>query len=183
MTLLKSIVIPLGSKMPPFKLKDPFGKDFYDHELYGSKGLLLGFFCNHCPYAIAVWPRFIQLSEHAKSKDINTVAINPNIHPEYPEDAPDKMIEKIEEWKIPFPYLIDESQDVARAFKAQCTPDIFLFNAAEELVYHGRIDDHWKNEAQVKQEELKAAINNYTAGQPVAKTQNPSMGCSIKWRK
>ena len=107
MALLQSIIIPLGTKMPRFTLKDPFGKKYKDEDLYGSQGLLLGFFCNHCPYAQAVWPRFIRVAEYAKNVHIHTVAINPNIHPDYPEDAPDKMTEKIREWKISFPYLLD----------------------------------------------------------------------------
>jgi len=182
MALLQSILIPLGTKMPGFKLQDPFGKTFDGNDLYGRRGLLLGFFCNHCPYALAVWPRFIQLVDHAKGLHINTVAINPNIHPDYPEDAPDQMIEKIKEWNINFPYLVDESQETARVFKAQCTPDIFLFSNEKKLIYHGRIDDNWQDENKVTREELKEALNNYATGQPVAADQKPCMGCSIKWR-
>lgn len=182
MALLQSIIIPLGTKMPRFTLKDPFGKKYKDEDLYGSQGLLLGFFCNHCPYAQAVWPRFIRVAEYAKNVHIHTVAINPNIHPDYPEDAPDKMTEKIREWKISFPYLIDETQKVSRAFKAQCTPDIFLFDHAMELIYHGRIDDNWQDESKVTREELKEAINNHVTGEPIVENQMPCMGCSIKWR-
>ena len=112
---------------------------------------------------------------------MNTVAINPNIHPDYPEDAPDQMIKKIKEWGIKFPYLVDENQDVAKAFKAQCTPDIFLFSEKQKLVYHGRIDDNWQDESKVTHEELKEALNNHMTGQPQAKNQKPCMGCSIKW--
>jgi len=182
MALLESIIIPLGTAMPKFELKDPFGKVFNSNEVYGERGLLLGFFCNHCPYALAVWPRFIHLAKHALDMNINTVAINPNIHPDYPEDAPDQMIQKIKEWGIEFPYLVDENQDVAKAFKAQCTPDIFLFSEQQKLVYHGRIDDNWQDESKVTQKELKEALNNHIAGQSQAKKQNPSMGCSIKWQ-
>lgn len=181
MALLESILIPLGTAMPNFKLKDPFGKVFNSNELYGKQGLLLGFFCNHCPYALAVWPRFIHLAKYALEMHMNTVAINPNIHPDYPEDAPDQMIKKIKEWGIKFPYLVDENQDVAKAFKAQCTPDIFLFSEKQKLVYHGRIDDNWQDESKVTHEELKEALNNHMTGQPQAKNQKPCMGCSIKW--
>ena len=182
MALLESILIPLGTKMPAFALADPYGKKYKSDELYGERGLLLAFTCNHCPYAMAVWPRFIRLANYAKGMRINTVAINPNIHPEFPEDGPDKMKEKIKEWSIPFPYLVDETQDVARVFKAQCTPDIFLFNKDHKLVYHGRIDDNWKDETKITREELKEALNNHAAGLEVSKDQKPSMGCSIKWR-
>ena len=182
MALLESVVVPLGSKMPKFELKDPFGKQYKSDELYGARGLLINFTCNHCPYAQAVWPRFIRIAKSARQVKINTVAINPNIHPNYPDDAPDKMKDKIKEWGIDFPYLVDETQKTADAFKAQCTPDLYLFNAKQELVYHGRIDDNWQDGKKVTREELKEAINSLAAGKPISKDQRPSMGCSIKWR-
>ena len=181
MALLESILIPLGTTMPKFEIKDPSGKGYKSDDLFGERGLLVAFTCNHCPYALAVWPRLINLVRYAKGMRINAVAINPNIHPSYPEDAPDKMIEKIKEWNIDFPYLVDETQDVARAFKAQCTPDIFLFGKDHKLVYHGRIDDNWQDESKVTREELKEALNNHATGQPISVDQKPCMGCSIKW--
>ena len=182
MALLESIQIPLGTHISPFTLKDPEGTVHTSDRLFGSKGLLVAFTCNHCPYAVAVWPRFIRLSHGAKELCINTVAINPNIHPNYPEDAPEKMTQKIKEWRIPFPYLVDESQEVARTFKAQCTPDIYLFNSHKQLVYHGRIDDSWKDESLVTQEDLKIAITQLANEEKISAKQMPSMGCSIKWR-
>jgi hypothetical protein len=182
MALLESIKIPLGSKIPGFELKDPTGKSYKSDELFGERGLLIVFTCNHCPYALAVWPRVIRLGNYAKGMRVNTIAINPNINPDFPDDSPPKMIEKIKELKIEFPYLVDETQDVARSFRAQCTPDIYLYNKNKELVYHGRIDDNWKDEDAVTREELKEALNNMAAGIPVDPKQKPSMGCSIKWR-
>lgn len=182
MVLLESITIPLGTKMPSFDLKDPQGNPYSGNDLYGERGLLVVFTCNHCPYAIAVWPRVIRLANYAKNLKIHTVAVNPNIHPKYPDDAPEKMLVKIKELGINFPYLVDETQKTARAFKAQCTPDIYLFNKNHELVYHGRIDDNWQDESRVTREELKEALNNLATGQPIARDQKPSMGCSIKWR-
>ena len=182
MALLESLEIPLGTAMPYFELKDPNGRTFQGERLYGHKGLLAVFTCNHCPYAQAVWPRLIRLADLAKDLGIETVAINPNIHPNYPEDAPEKMKEKIVELGIDFPYLVDETQETARAFKAQCTPDVYLFNQEQKLVYHGRIDDNWQDETRVTKEELKEAIENLAHGQPISPTQRPSMGCSIKWR-
>ena len=182
MALLESIIVPLGSKMPKFELNDPLGKKFKSDELYGERGLLVCFTCNHCPYAQAVWPRFIRIAQAARKAKINTIAINPNINPDYPDDSPEKMKDKIKELGIDFPYLVDETQEVADSFKAQCTPDLFLFNAKKELVYHGRIDDNWQDESKVMREELKEAINNLAAGKPISKDQKPSMGCSIKWR-
>ncbi len=183
MALVESITIPLGTKMPDFKLKDPDGKIYEGSKLFGPKGLLAAFTCNHCPYAIAVWPRLIQLANDVKSLGINAAGINPNIHPNYPEDAPPKMKEEIKKRGISFPYLIDESQDVARAFQAQCTPDFYLFDANQKLVYHGRFDDNWQDESKVKSRELKAAIENLVSGKPIDAKQRPSMGCSIKWRE
>ena len=181
MALLESIFIPLGTKMPEFEIKDPFGKTYKGEELFGAKGLLVSFTCNHCPYAQAVWPRFIRLAKYARAAGVNTVAINPNINPDYPDDSPPNMIKKIKELGIDFPYLIDETQKIAKTFKAQCTPDIYFFGKNKELIYHGRIDDNWQDESKITREELKEAINNYVAGLPVAKKQYPSMGCSIKW--
>lgn len=182
MALLESIRIPLGTPIPEFELKDPYGKLYTSKDLFGERGLLVVFTCNHCPYAIAVWPRVIRLAKYALGMRVHTVAINPNINPDYPDDAPDKMINKIKELNIEFPYLVDETQKVADAFRAQCTPDIYLFNKERKLVYHGRIDDNWKEEDKVTREELKEAMNNMAAGRPVDSKQMPSMGCSIKWR-
>lgn len=181
MVLLESILIKLGTTMPDFNLKDPNGTSYKGADLFGERGLLVIFTCNHCPYAIAVWPRLLRLAKYAKAMKINAVAINPNINPAYPADAPDKMIEKIAELGIDFPYLVDETQETARTFKAQCTPDIYLFNKDKKLTYHGRIDDNWQDESKVTREELKEALNNMATGQALDPVQRPTMGCSIKW--
>ncbi|MBF0386789.1 MAG: thioredoxin family protein [Candidatus Omnitrophica bacterium] len=181
MALLESIKVPLGSLLPAFELKDPDGRCFKSEGLAGERGLLVVFTCNHCPYAQAVWPRVIRLGEYAKGMRVGVVDINPNINPDYPDDSPEKMRARIQELAIPFPYLVDEGQLVARTFKAQCTPDIFLYNNKRELVYHGRIDDNWKDESAVTREDLKEAMNNMVSGLPQEKRQYPSMGCSIKW--
>ena len=183
MALVESISVALGTQMPSFELKDSSGKIYKGDQVYGLKGLLVAFTCNHCPYAQAIWSRLIQLAADIQKLGVNTVAVNPNIHPNYPEDAPGKMKEKIKEWGIRFPYLIDETQNVAREFQAQCTPDLYLFDSNRKLVYHGRLDDNWKEENKVKKQELKEAINHLVTGKPVASKQYPSMGCSIKWRE
>jgi len=123
----------------------------------------------------------IRLGRYAIERDVNVVAINPNINPAYPDDSPSEMRKKITEWEIPFPYLIDETQKVALAFDAQCTPDIYLFDAERKLVYHGRLDDNWQEESKVTKEDLKEAITNLAEGRPISEKQIPSMGCSIKW--
>lgn len=181
MVLLESLTLELGMKMPSFSLNTPDGTPYTSEGLNGSKGLLIVFTCNHCPYAIAIWERLIALSHWAKPLGINTVAINPNIHPNYPADAPDAMINKIKEWGIPFPYLVDADQTVATAFQAQCTPDLYLLNAEHELVYHGRLDDNWQEPERVSKEDLKEAIKALSENAPINSVQYPSMGCSIKW--
>ena len=182
MALLESNMIPIGTTMPSFSLPDPFGKTMTTKTLVDTNGILVIFTCNHCPYAIAVWSRLIDLSKVAKEHKIQTVAINPNIHPNYPEDSPEKMVEKITEWDIPFPYLIDEDQSIAKAYQAECTPDIYLMDKSNKLVYHGRIDDNWKDEQEVKQQDLKNAIINLATNKSILSPQYPSMGCSIKWK-
>jgi peroxiredoxin len=182
MTLLESLDIPLGTSMPGFELKDPSGTIYSGERLFGVKGLLIVFTCNHCPYARAVWPRIIRLGQYAKALGINTAAINPNINPGYPDDSPAEMRKKITEWGIPFPYLVDETQGIARVFKAQCTPDPYLFDGSKKLVYHGRVDDNWQDESKVKQQELKNAITALAEGRQIAPEQYPAMGCSIKWK-
>ena len=180
---IQSIDIPLGTRMPKFALKDPSGSEFSSEKLYGPKGLLVIFTCNHCPYAKALWPRTIRLAGAAKGLGVNTVGINPNINPEYPDDGPEVMKQKIKEWGITFPYLVDDTQRVAAEFNAQCTPDIYLFDSKQKLVYHGRVDDNWQDESKVMHEELKEAIQNLALGKADSNKQNPSMGCSIKWRE
>ena len=113
---------------------------------------------------------------------VNTIAINPNINPEFQDDSPENMKVKIKELGIDFPYLVDATQKVAESFRAQCTPDVYLFDKSKKLVYHGRIDDNWKDEDAVTREELKEALNNMAAGLPIDSKQKPSMGCSIKWK-
>ena len=112
---VESIDIALKTKMPEFELPDAFGKMYRSRDLLGKAGLLVAFTCNHCPYAVAVWPRLVRLATFAKKSGINVVAINPNIHPEYPDDDPKVMKEKVKDWKVEFPYLVDESQKTAAA--------------------------------------------------------------------
>ena len=181
MTLLESIGIALGTTMPSFELEDSYGDRYTLLNSVGEKGLLIIFSCNHCPYAQAVWPRLIKLAKLAKALEITTLAINPNIHPDYPEDSPDEMAKYALEMGINFPYLIDADQSVARAYDAQCTPDIYLLDHHRQLRYHGRVDDNWQDEALVKREELKEAILSLGNGRAIPEHQFPTMGCSIKW--
>lgn len=168
-------------QLPDFTLNNPDGEPVVLADQMGKHGLLVAFTCNHCPYAIAVWPRLVRHAATLKAMGINTVAVNPNIHPDFPEDNVEAMKEKIVAWGIDFSYLVDEKQAVARAFDAQCTPDIYLFDAKGKLYYHGRIDDYWKDESQVTQQELLSAATALVANQAAPGIQYPTIGCSIKW--
>ncbi|MCX8028809.1 MAG: thioredoxin family protein [Brevinematales bacterium] len=179
---VESRKIEIGSVMPRFTLKDPFGKEYSSESLIGSKGLLVVFTCNHCPYAQAIWPRLIKLSYDITTKGINVVAINPNsANKEYPDDSVDEMIKRIKDWQIPFPYLVDTDQSVAKSYGAECTPDIYLIDTNMRLFYHGRFDDNWKDINSVKKEDLKEACYLLIEGKEPPSEQYPSMGCSIKW--
>lgn len=183
MTLVESVDIPLGSSMSPFSLPDSAGTVFNSWDCFGPKGLMVLFTCNHCPYAIAQWPRFLSLAVRAKKIGINTVAINPNIHPDYPQDALEQMRILVKKMEVSFPYLVDGTQQVARQFKAQCTPDPYLFNRDAELAYHGRLDDQWQDETAVTSHDLLDAVEALGSGNNPEPQQHPAMGCSIKWRK
>ncbi len=182
MALVASIHVDTGWSLPDMSLKNVHGERIRLHEQVGEKGLLVAFTCNHCPYAIAVWPRLIRHAATLKAMGINTIAVNPNIHPDYPADDIPAMQEKIDEWGIDFPYLADETQAVAKAFDAQCTPDLYLFDARGKLFYHGRIDNSWKDESKVTREELLTAAELLAAGENAPQPQHPTIGCSIKWR-
>ncbi len=182
MALVASIHVDAGWLIPDMKLRDVDGQEVELRDERGERGLLVAFTCNHCPYALAIWPRLIRHAVAFRQKGVGTVAINPNIRPDYPEDSVVAMKEKIVAWGIDFSYLADEMQQVARAFDAQCTPDLYLFDAGGKLHYHGRMDDYWKDEIKVTQEELVLAVDAMLAGQPAPQPQHPSIGCSIKWR-
>lgn len=180
MALLESLSLPIGKQLPAFKLNDCFGEAVEIKP--GENPKLVIFTCNHCPYAIAVWSRVIQLAKYATKNNIEVVAINPNIHPSYPADSPENMQKLVKENAIHFPYLVDNNQEIAKDYNAQCTPDIFLLTNEMKLYYHGRIDDNWKSEKDVTSQDLRLAIDSLLKDLPAPKTQYPSMGCSIKWR-
>ncbi|MFQ5355855.1 MAG: thioredoxin family protein [Mariprofundaceae bacterium] len=182
MALVASIHVDLGWKMPDVELQKPEGGNVALKDCVGEKGLLVAFTCNHCPYALAVWPRLIKHAKTLRAMGVNTIAVNTNIHPDFPEDSMPAMLEKIKEWGVDFPYLADETQDVTRLFDAQCTPDLYLFDKDGSLYYHGRIDDYWKDEARVTQQELMPAAEALVTGQPAPQPQHPTIGCSIKWK-
>jgi len=182
MVLLESLNIPMKSQAHDFNLP---GIDDADHSLESyndAKVLVLIFMCNHCPYVQGVIQRLINLQEDFKDKKVQFVGINSNESDNYPEDSFEKMSDYAKEWGLNFPYLHDESQKVAKIYKAQCTPDIFVYDSERKLAYHGRIDDNWQHEDQVTSQELKAALDALVNDEKVAEKQNPSMGCGVKWK-
>ncbi|MDQ6992814.1 MAG: thioredoxin family protein [Mariprofundus sp.] len=181
MALVGSIHVDIGWQLPDLTLMDVDERLMSLHSQMGEHGLLVAFTCNHCPYAVAVWPRLIRHAAAIREMGVHTVAVNPNIHPDYPADSLGAMQQKKIEWAIDFPYLADDTQSAAKLFEAQCTPDIYLFDANGGLFYHGRIDDDWKDESNVMCNELMDAIERLVAGDTPPQPQYPTIGCSIKW--
>jgi peroxiredoxin len=173
----------LGSPCPDFKLPSVDGKSYALGDFAGSKVLVIAFICNHCPYVKAIEDRLLTLPRGYKAGDFQLVAICSNDPSDYPEDSPAELHRRWREKSYSFPYLIDESQAVARSFGAVCTPDFYVYGPDRRLAYRGRLDDSWKNAAQVRRQELKDAVDALVAGKSLNSPQNPSMGCSIKWKK
>jgi len=175
----------VGTIPPDFSLKSVDEKQYSLADFDEKKGLLVLFTCNHCPYAIASWPIILELSE--RYSNIQFIAINPNDAETYSEDSFENMKVLAKEFGLRFPYLIDETQEVAKAYNAQCTPDPYLFKwnpdaKSFELFYHGRVNDNWQNPEQVSEHSLDNAMKALLAEEQPPKKQNPSMGCSIKWK-
>ncbi len=148
----------------------------------GADVLVVVFTCNHCPYAKACEERLIDIQRDYAGRGVRLVAINPNDASAYPEDSLDAMKVRAKEKGFNFPYLVDDTQDVAHAYDAGCTPDPFVFGKDRTLVYNGRIDDNWKDPSKVTRRDLRAAIDAALAGEPLDLEPIASMGCSIKWK-
>ena len=178
----------LGSFAPKFNLKNfnpRINKENISIDsLETYPALLVTFFCNHCPYVIHIRDSFINFANEFNKKGLALVAINSNDIEEYPEDSPEKMAEDALKYSYPFPYLYDESQDVAKAYKAACTPDFFLYDKNRNLVYRGQYDSSRpKNNSPITGVDLRKATNALIKGSLINIEQKPSMGCNIKWKK
>jgi peroxiredoxin len=179
---LDAPVCDFGWIAPDFSLPGLDGAPRSYDDIAGPNGTLIAFVCNHCPYVKASIADFVADTERLKPAGIGIAAIMPNDYHAYPADAPDRMHEFAAAHGFDFPYLLDETQDVARAYGAVCTPEFFGFNAAKELQFHGRLDDARINrEGEITRELLSAMLQIAETGQGPAE-QVPSMGCSIKWR-
>lgn len=172
-----------GAPCPDFKLPAVDGRTYSLKDFNGAKVLVVAFICNHCPYVKAIEERLLQLPREYQPAQLQLVAICSNDPADYPEDSPAELKKRWQEKKYSFPYLIDESQNTARAFGAVCTPDFYVYGPDRKLAYRGRLDDSWKNPLLVRRRELKEAADAVLAGKSLNSLQNPSMGCSIKWKK
>lgn len=182
MPLLHSNGMAVGTPAPDFSLPGVDGKSHGLADFADAPALVVVFTCNHCPYAIAAEDRLVELANQFEGKAA-FVAINPNDAARYPADDFASMQKRAAEKAFPFPYLHDETQEVARAYDAACTPDLFVFDSKRELVYNGRLDDNWQDPSAVKHEDLRAVLEATVEGKPHGLAEVvPSMGCSIKWK-
>ena len=182
MVLTPSAMVALGTPAPDFALPDTDGRTVRRSDFAG-KPLLVIFLCNHCPYVKHVANDLAQVARKYQDKGVAVVGINSNDVANYPDDSPENM--KLEKRRrgYTFPYLFDESQAVARAYDAKCTPDFFLYDAAHRLRYRGQMDDSRPgNGKPITAADLTAAVDAVLSGRPAPATQKPSMGCNIKWK-
>jgi len=185
MSLTYSEMMPLGTDAPDFTLPDTIsGNTVSLAELKSEVGTVIMFICNHCPYVIHVEKEMVAIANEYKQKGIAFVAISANDVNNYPEDAPDKMKEKALQENYPFPYLYDETQEVAKAYHAACTPDFFVFDGAVKCVYRGRMDDSSPgNGKPLTGTDLRHTLDALVDNTDISAKQYPSMGCNIKWKK
>jgi peroxiredoxin len=175
-------ICDFGWQARDFALKGIDGKTYTLEDIRGPKGSLIVFICNHCPYVRAVIGRLVEEADALKAIGIGTIAINPNDTESYPEDSFDNMQAFAKEHGLTFPYVIDETQEVARGYRAQCTPDFFGFNAKDELQYRGRLDAGRMSSVPRGRRELFEAMTQVARTGSGPREQTSSMGCSIKWR-
>jgi thiol-disulfide isomerase/thioredoxin len=185
MALTHSNMLPLGTPAPVFELPDTVsGKRLSLADVKADKATVVMFVCNHCPYVKHVNAELLKVANDYLPRGVGFVAISSNDAEKYPEDAPDKMKSTALQLGYPFPYLYDETQAVARAYEAACTPDFFVFDGELKLKYRGRLDGATPgNEVPVTGGDLRAALDAVLAGRAPSADQKPSMGCNIKWKK
>lgn len=184
MAYTESNMLPIGTAAPDFQLPDTVsGKNLSLKDIAGTAATVVVFSCNHCPYVIHVNPELVRLANDYLPKGVGFAAISANDVEKYPADAPDKMRELAQTVGYPFPYLYDETQAVARAYDAACTPDFYVFDAKMRLAYRGRLDDSRpKSGTPLTGRDLRAALDAVLAGEEPAAKQYPSAGCNIKWK-
>lgn len=183
MVATNSTMLPLGTKAPDFSLPDTSGKQVSLQDFNGSKALVVVFMCNHCPYVKHLQGALAQMAKEYRPRGVAFVGISSNDVENYPADSPAKMAEEARAAGYIFPYLYDESQAVAKAYRAACTPDFYLFDGEQRLAYRGQFDDSRpRNGLAPTGNDLRAALEALLAGRAVPTDQKPSLGCNIKWK-
>ncbi|WP_298766425.1 thioredoxin family protein [uncultured Polaribacter sp.] len=174
----------IGTKAPEFTLINTVDdKNYSLNDLKGTKGTVIMFICNHCPFVIHVNKALVKMANEYQQKGINFIAISANDVENYPQDAPHLMKQLAKEENFPFPYLYDETQEVAKSYDAACTPDFYIFDAELKTVYHGQLDNSRPgNGKPVTGEDMRLALENLLQNKPVIEHQKPSVGCGIKWK-
>ena len=185
MALTASTMLPLGTKAPEFILPDSISGNLLSlEELKGEKGTVIMFICNHCPYVKHVNEEIVRLANDYRVSGFGFIAIMSNNVEDYPEDQPELMKKTAEKHHYPFPYLYDETQEVARAYDAACTPDFYLFNSELKLIYRGQLDESRPgNGIPANGRDLREALDSVLNNGKVPQPQKPGMGCGIKWKK
>ncbi len=181
---MASVMLPLGTPAPSFALRDVVSGQVYSLDSFKDKSaLLVIFLCRHCPYVQHVQHEIAKIGRDYADSALGIIAISSNDPAQYPDDAPERLKEMAQRLRFRFPLCFDETQEVAKAYQAACTPDFYLFDADRRLVYRGQLDDSRpSNDLPVTGRDLRAAIEAVLAGKPVDQNQKPSIGCSIKWK-
>jgi len=182
---ISSAMLPPGTAAPPFSLRDVVNGQTYSLDSFADKtALLVMFICRHCPYVVHVEQELARLGRDYRDMSVGILAISSNDPVGYPDDAPSRLKEMAQRLEFTFPFCHDETQEVAKAYRAACTPDFYLFDRDRRLAYHGQIDESRPgNNKPVTGRDLRSAIQAVLAGKPVDGTQRPSIGCSIKWKR
>ena len=179
-----STMLPLGTRAPEFSLVNVDGRSVSLADFRDAPALVVIFMCNHCPFVKHLASGLAEFGQEFQAKGAAVVAISSNDVTKHPDDSPEQMVREAEEQGYTFPYLYDEDQDVAKAYKAACTPDFYVFDSEQSLVYRGQFDSSRPDSGiPVTGEDLRSAVNTVLAGQSVAAEQQPSLGCNIKWKE
>lgn len=184
MARTESTMLELGTPLPAFELLDPVtGNSLSDQELRSRRATVVMFICNHCPYVQRIRDGIAKFGHDYASSEVGIVAISSNDSTAYPDDSPDKMKEEVERFGYSFPYLFDEDQSVAKAFRAACTPEFYVFDGNHQLAYRGQFDSARPgNDTPSTGEDVRAALDAILSQTPVSADQTPSLGCNIKWK-
>lgn len=183
MALTPSTMLPLGTKAPDFELPNVDGRTVKLSNFRDAPALFVVFMCNHCPYVKHVAPALARLTAEYMEKGVAVVGINSNNAATHPADSPEQMVHEVEDRGYRFPYLYDDSQEVAKAYHAACTPDFYVFDRDQKLVYRGQMDSSRPESGiPVTGQDLRAALDAVLAGRDVPADQKPSIGCNIKWK-